>query len=326
MASLSPEDQKKQIAYRDARFTDQYDNIWQSVGKCVFCDLKDKYIIFEENNVALIITLFAYIDGHCMIVPRRHVLTAKELTQLEWETVRKFMYIAKRIVKSKHGVKGVQFVQKDGADAQSTVGHYHFHCIPFGSTELSTWNFQKLKNTPLENVEVYKKSRKKIIETSSKFDRKYHQPTALPIICDALIFNTNDEVLLLRRIPTLQIHGITLTPPGGVVTNYNATLEQEAAREILEETKLKIIPEKLQLLTSSIGTLDRIRHSVHLNAKYLFHEQFLWNTYVFRGVNSNAELVAGDDAAEIVWMNRKKALTAADVSNEIKAKIKLVGP
>lgn len=161
MPDLSPEDQQKQITYRDARFTDKYNDIWTSVGKCVFCDLKDKYIIFEENGVALIITLFAYIDGHCMIVPRRHVQSAKELTQQEWETMRKFMYIAKRIMRKKHGIRGMQYVQKDGTQAQSTVGHYHFHCIPFGSSELSTWNYQKLTNTPLENVAIYKKSRKK---------------------------------------------------------------------------------------------------------------------------------------------------------------------
>ena len=42
---------KKQLAYRDARISGRYEDIWQSVGKCVFCDLKDKYIIFEENGI-----------------------------------------------------------------------------------------------------------------------------------------------------------------------------------------------------------------------------------------------------------------------------------
>ena len=129
---LSPEEQAKQEQYRDARSKGYYDSIWQSVGKCVFCDLREKYVIFEENGIVMTISLFAYIDGHFMIMPRRHVRTMKDLTQLEWETVRKFSYIAKKLIKEVHGVSGMQFVQKDGLNAQSTVNeHLHFHCIPF---------------------------------------------------------------------------------------------------------------------------------------------------------------------------------------------------
>ncbi|MGD0284754.1 MAG: hypothetical protein ABSB12_04140 [Candidatus Saccharimonadales bacterium] len=79
-------EQQKQIIYRDARFTKKYDDIWRSVGKCVFCDLNDKYIFFEENGVVMTISLYAYIDGHFLIVPKRHVRSTKELTQLEWDT------------------------------------------------------------------------------------------------------------------------------------------------------------------------------------------------------------------------------------------------
>src|SRR5436190_2088619 len=106
---LTPEQQAKQEHYRDARFSEKYGDIWQSVGKCVFCDLREKYIFFEENGVVMTINIFAYIDGHLMIIPRRHVRSPKELTQLEWETVRKFTYIAKKIIRDAHGAKGMQF-------------------------------------------------------------------------------------------------------------------------------------------------------------------------------------------------------------------------
>jgi len=167
----------KQIAYRDARSGGNYDGIWQNVGKCVFCDLRDKYILREENGIALTITLFAYIDGHLMIVPRRHVESPKEFTPEEWETVRKFMYLAKKMIRQAHGIKGVQFVQKDGVAAQSTVGHIHYHAIPFDSPDLSTWHFRKLANTPLQNVAVYKKLGKKIDELAQKYDEKYKEQT-----------------------------------------------------------------------------------------------------------------------------------------------------
>src|SRR5882724_3960666 len=174
MSPLTPDEQQKQIMYRDARFTKQYDDIWKSVGKCVFCDLREKYVFFEEHGVVMTVSLYAYIDGHFMIVPRRHIRSPKELTQIEWDTIRKFSYIAKKLIKDVHGVRGMQLVQKDGSEAQSTVDqHLHFHCIPFDTPDLCQWNYRKLQYTPLENAELYKQASKKIIKLDRKFTEKY---------------------------------------------------------------------------------------------------------------------------------------------------------
>ncbi len=164
---------KKQIAYRDARVTGEYDAIWQSVGKCVFCDLKEKYIVFEEHGIVLTIALFAYIDGHMMIIPRRHVRSVKELTPLEWETMRKFMYIAKKLIRDVHGIKGMQIVQKDGIEAQSTVEHLHFHTIPFDAPDLTDWNYSQLTHVPLENAQLYQKKRDEVKDLAKRFSKKY---------------------------------------------------------------------------------------------------------------------------------------------------------
>lgn len=163
----------KQEMYRDARVTGKYDNIWKSVGKCVFCDLRDKYIIYEENGVVLTIAVFAYIDGHAMIIPRRHVRSVKELTSDEWETMRKFMYIAKKMIRDIYGVKGMQIIQKDGADAQSTVEHLHFHCIPFDAPDLAKWNYRQLVNTPVENTKLYTNKKNEIEKLAKRFAEKY---------------------------------------------------------------------------------------------------------------------------------------------------------
>lgn len=175
MDNITPEDQKKQEYYRDARTGGYYDDIWTTVGKCVFCDLKDKYIFYEENGMVMAVALFAYIDGNLMIIPRRHVKSVKELTSNEWETARKMMYIAKKMIRKVHGIKGLQYLIRDGGiDAQSTVSdHLHIHCIPFDAPDLSTWNYRKLKYTPLENANLYKAQSKKIAELGKKFEEKY---------------------------------------------------------------------------------------------------------------------------------------------------------
>jgi len=166
-------DDEKQIMYRDARAKGWYDDIWKTVGKCVFCDMREKYIFYEEGGVVMTVPLYAYIDGQIMIVPRRHVRSIKDLTAAEWETIRKFTYLAKKIIREVHGIKGMQIIQKDGVTAQGTVEHIHFHCIPFDSPDLCTWNYRDLKNTPVENAKLYKNMARKVDKLSKRFEEKY---------------------------------------------------------------------------------------------------------------------------------------------------------
>jgi len=172
---LPAEEQEKQQYYRDARTSGYYGEIWKSVGKCVFCDLRDKYVFYEENGVVMTVALYAYIDGNLMIIPRRHVRSVKELTPEEWDTMRKMMYLAKKLIRKVHGIKGIQFILRDGGiTAQSTVSdHLHLHSIPFDAPDLSTWNYRKLKYTPLENANLYKAQGKLIKDLINKYDDKY---------------------------------------------------------------------------------------------------------------------------------------------------------
>ncbi len=68
----------------------------------------------------------------------------------------------------------MQLIQKDGRGAQSTVEHFHFHCVPFDSPDLNVWNYRKLRHTPLENVALYKNASKKIALYDSRFEEKYN--------------------------------------------------------------------------------------------------------------------------------------------------------
>lgn len=172
-ASPNSDQNAKQIRYRDARISGEYNDIWQSIGKCAFCDLRDKYVFHEENNIVMTVAVFAYIDGHFMIIPKRHIKSVKDLSPSEWETMRKFMYIAKKIIREVHGIKGMQIIQKDGISAQSTVEHLHFHCMPFDAPDFNEWHYRTLKNTPVENANMYKDISRKIQKLSERFEQKY---------------------------------------------------------------------------------------------------------------------------------------------------------
>lgn len=319
MSALTPEEQKKQEIYRDARFTDQYDQIWQSVGKCVFCDLNEKYTIFEENGIVLTISLYAYIDGHCMIIPRRHIKSSKELTESEWDTVRKFTYIAKKLIKDVHGVKGMQFVQKDGAEAQSTVEHHlHFHCIPFDAPDLLEWNYRKLLYTPLENAEKYRQARKKIITTGVKFEKKYDQPNGLPIYCDIIVVAKDGDVLFQERKEQYKLSPNYITPIGGKVDSFGVSLEAELTREIREEAGLDIKPDQYSLISSKIDSVRRVMISKQLKAVYAKEEILLRNTYLLRHFDKNTKLTPGDDTESFVWVKRKDIATHLRISTSTK--------
>ena len=321
MPELSADSQAKQIQYRDARFLDQYNDVWQSVGKCVFCDLNEKYVFLEENGIVLTISLFAYIDGHFLIVPRRHVRSAKDLTQTEWETVRKFFYIAKKLVRDVHGIKGIQYVLRDGGIiAQSTVSdHLHIHCIPFDAPDLNQWNYRKLKHTPLENVALYKKARKEIVKSDYKFQQKHEHRSAFPVICDALIINIDDELLVQERVSELELVPNWLTLPGGRVDHFDVPFEEELIREVYEETGLQLQPKQCVLLQSQMGDVKRSHYAEALKVKYSQHQAFVWNTYIVRGVDTSSKLTAGDDARELVWIPLRDIATHERISPGVKA-------
>ena len=173
---LTPEQQEQEEAYRTARTTGAYDQIWQTVGRCVFCghdEVQKHHEVFEENGVYMTVPAYAYVDGHLMVIPRRHVKSVKELTPSEWETMRKMFYLAKKMIRDTYGIKGMQIVQKDGASAQSTVEHIHFHCIPFDNPTLSTWNYQELMNTPAENADKYLEHAETMQKLAKRFSKKY---------------------------------------------------------------------------------------------------------------------------------------------------------
>lgn len=304
---LTPEERRKQEYYRDARTGGYYGDIWTSVGKCVFCDLRDKYVVFEENGMVLTVALFAYIDGNAMIVPRRHVRSVKELTDSEWHTARKMMYIVKKLVRDTHDIKGLQYLIRDGGiEAQSTVSdHLHIHCIPFDAPDLSVWNYRKLKYTPIENAGLYRKAGKKIIKADVKFEQKYKQPSALPVTCDLVLINNKREVLLTERASgDASIVQASHSLPGGHVQDFGRTLEEELAREIKEETSLDLDPSDFELVASRIDSVTYQRHSEHLDQDYALPWPFVWNTYRLSGVPAEilAKAKAGDDARRLLWL------------------------
>lgn len=175
----NPSAQQDQQHKKNARVNGNYDQIWQNTGKCVFCDLKKKYILLEENEIVLTINLYPYIDGQLMAIPRRHIRSPKELSAVQWDTIRKFSYLAKKMLKKIYGWKGMWTLIREGGEAaQMTVSdHLHVQFIPFDNPDLCQWNYRELTNTPLENVQKFLEQKDVMAETLKKFEQKYQNQT-----------------------------------------------------------------------------------------------------------------------------------------------------
>ncbi len=315
---------KDQKYKKNARTSGAYDEIWQNTGKCVFCDLKNKYILYQENGVALTINVYPYIDGQLMAIPLNHISSPKELSQTQWETIRKYAYIAKKIIRKVHKHKGMwTLIREGGINAQMSVtDHLHVQFIPFDKPDLCAWNYRELKHTPLQNTKLYHQQNKNIIKKIIKFNKKYQNQTKLPVICDCIIINNKQEILFQKRKANLKINDDFLSLPGGHINPQAKSLTKELKREVFEETNYNLAKTKLILLDSRIDTINYQRQSKYLKIKYLEPYKIIWNTYLATSFNLEQILKAKDDCQALVWIPYKKAIKHNKLSSKLKKTLK----
>ena len=133
----------------NARTYEKYGEIWRNTGKCVFCDLREKYIVNEVDNVVLTVNLFPYIVGHLLIIPRRHIEAFSEVSDKEFIAIRKLAVYGENLLKEKLEIEQVWFMfrMNGGFSGQKTVPHVHAHLIPFNAN-LFKWKYQYIDVSP----------------------------------------------------------------------------------------------------------------------------------------------------------------------------------
>jgi diadenosine tetraphosphate (Ap4A) HIT family hydrolase len=154
-----------------------YGDIWKNVGKCVFCDLKDKYTIKEVNGLVLTTNIYPYIDGNLMIVPKEHIGHIKELSEEQWEGVRILQYVAKKMLRKIFGYKGLWLLYREGSgyeSSQKTVGHLHIHLIPYVE-DLVQWNYQKIKYHPRLVAKAFRENDEAMDKLIERYKLKYEK-------------------------------------------------------------------------------------------------------------------------------------------------------
>jgi diadenosine tetraphosphate (Ap4A) HIT family hydrolase len=100
------------------------------VDPCPFCAIQSDRIWIETDHAIALPDAFPVVDGHTLVVPRKHVASIYQLPRSEqtavWELVSE---VRERLLT---GLKpdGFNIGFNDGLAAGQTVQHAHVHVIP----------------------------------------------------------------------------------------------------------------------------------------------------------------------------------------------------
>lgn len=111
---------------------------------CLFCRILKGEIpsrrIFEDDHA------FAFLDiepaerGHTLVIPKFHATTIFDLPPEELAGMMPAVHRVAMLLRHKLGCDGMNLLQSNGACANQTVGHVHFHLIPRWNGRAAEWH------------------------------------------------------------------------------------------------------------------------------------------------------------------------------------------
>ena len=96
---------------------------------CPFCQM-DRQPISENASAISVSDGFPVSPGHALVIPRRHVETIFELTEIEWADCFALVKEVKLQLERQHGTSAFNIGINCGVVAGQTVPHAHIHVIP----------------------------------------------------------------------------------------------------------------------------------------------------------------------------------------------------
>jgi len=110
--------------------------------ECAFCDPSTlKAQQFYENE--LVVAMYTHkpiLPGHCLIIPKRHVVRFEELTDAEMLSIGQTIKLVNNAVSTVFDTSAYLLLQKNGAEVGQTVPHVHVHYIPRKAGDTSTFS------------------------------------------------------------------------------------------------------------------------------------------------------------------------------------------
>lgn len=95
---------------------------------CPFCHRPD--ILIDGEYTYSRLDGFPVSEGHCLIIPKRHVSSIDELTDVELKDLYTILYQTKIFLRETYQPDGFNIGINEGEAAGQTVEHLHIHIIP----------------------------------------------------------------------------------------------------------------------------------------------------------------------------------------------------
>lgn len=103
----------------------------QSLSVCPFCRYESLEIIERSPNFFVVYDKTPVTQGHCLIIPFRHLADALELSSAEiseaWELAQTLRH---KLQADDSAITGFNLGFNSGIDAGQTIFHVHIHLIP----------------------------------------------------------------------------------------------------------------------------------------------------------------------------------------------------
>jgi diadenosine tetraphosphate (Ap4A) HIT family hydrolase len=106
---------------------------------CAFCnkDVIENQVVFEGDFLRVLVDYAPRVKGHLLIILKRHVVKAHEVSAKEWEELARIIPRVVRIFERVLNTNQYIILEKNGPRAYQSVPHVHFHILPIQS---QSWN------------------------------------------------------------------------------------------------------------------------------------------------------------------------------------------
>ena len=101
-----------------------------SYKNCPFCSLLEARIVKSNDHGFIIRDGYPISEGHTLIIPKRHVGSFFQITELERSSLMELLDYAKSLLDEQLKPDGYNIGINDGPAAGQTVPHLHIHLIP----------------------------------------------------------------------------------------------------------------------------------------------------------------------------------------------------
>lgn len=103
------------------------------MNDCIFCKIAagemGTEFLYEDDQVVAFRDINPVAPVHILIIPRRHIPSANELTEEDNLMIGHIFQVIQKLAQHENLNQGYRIVNNCGKEGGQTVGHLHFHLL-----------------------------------------------------------------------------------------------------------------------------------------------------------------------------------------------------